>query len=544
MADVLSACEFCDLDIVGAEFIWSTGVTPSVCLIRCIPCSCGNLFGDLVFRYGKLKLRFPEAIAEHVSVYMREDMQGRFLWEIAVLDRRWKWRYGEISGRYNVRLPNGTIEPDTKKTPIELATLLLSAMGEKGYSISALPSKEPNPEVNWDKANPAKELAKLAEQFGCVVTLSLSNKVKLWKIGDGPNLPQNEDYRHEPNLVKEQIRPKTMKVVGAPISVQGWLKLTAVGIEHETAAREPLTGLSYKPALGWGYESPVCFGGVAADKRWLAFQSVWKYYLVTGLSSGYTIPGINNVNVLDPRQILPIEKNLSEAQHWVPGTRIDYQMPGRPLVGGKFSLYGYAQGNSALKDATTNQLTPYHDDTFTLRRDKGIVVFNQPVFQYTDGLREDAEIYLWCGFPVRKTVDSPPLRYERSRQVSTTSPSVRLSGTQVMWRPDLKRVIRVTYNGAFPTGSVDNVTDVDKLADVYLTEMERRHLALPYWEMEYAGLQAIELTGKVKQVQWQCGTDYPTLTKASKFRETNIGEQDEQVRRRLERVDQMLETEL
>ena len=49
-----------------------------------------------------------------------------YVWTIQILDRRWRWRFGEINGEYNKRLKDGSIDTATEKTPQELAALLLS----------------------------------------------------------------------------------------------------------------------------------------------------------------------------------------------------------------------------------------------------------------------------------------------------------------------------------------------------------------------------------------------------------------------------------
>ena len=175
--------------ILSASMTFSDGISPSTCTIRFPPDEeITEQVGTLKFTYGDEVIEFPEAGIVFNS--LKADASGQE-WSIQIQDRRWKWQYGIISGIYNLRKSDGRLDPVLpRKTPQELATLLLDAMGEVGYDVSKLPNKS-RPETAWTTANPAKELASLCESLSCRIVLGLDNKVRILVDGEGADLPDH-----------------------------------------------------------------------------------------------------------------------------------------------------------------------------------------------------------------------------------------------------------------------------------------------------------------------------------------------------------------
>src|SRR3990167_6709017 len=112
--------------IIEGTFTLSHGITPSVALLRIVPQD--RLIaetGPLTIEYGQTRIRIDGCRVRGASI-QRETSSGRIV-SLQIEDRRWKWRYGEISGRYNIRFANGQIDTinSDEKTPQQLATLLL-----------------------------------------------------------------------------------------------------------------------------------------------------------------------------------------------------------------------------------------------------------------------------------------------------------------------------------------------------------------------------------------------------------------------------------
>lgn len=171
------------------------GIYPGVCIITCSaqdnPIAA---FGELVFHAGNKAVRFPACRVDKLEMGL-DPRRGR-IWQITILDRRWRWQFGEIAGWYNVRLGNLSIRDDTVKTPAELAEMCLDAMGETDYDTSEMPDKL-RPEVRWDPGvNPAEALYQLAEMTACRIVPQFTNgvfdSVKIAPMGQGAALPPTD----------------------------------------------------------------------------------------------------------------------------------------------------------------------------------------------------------------------------------------------------------------------------------------------------------------------------------------------------------------
>lgn len=172
-------------NIISFNYTRGHGISPGFVSITCTPQEeWPQRIGTINLEYDEFRLELPECVADNLSFTF--DASGQ-LWQLMILDRRWKWRYGSISGRYNVRLPNGPVDkldPRTEKNPRELIGLLLEAMGETDTIIGKLPEKL-RPTIVWDHSNPAQELANLCDQFGMSIVLRDDNYVGIFPKGYG-----------------------------------------------------------------------------------------------------------------------------------------------------------------------------------------------------------------------------------------------------------------------------------------------------------------------------------------------------------------------
>jgi len=222
--------------IVNGTFTLGHGVSPSQAMIYCAYQS-GQAFesGTLQLQYGGLVLAFPQAKINFIELFI--DGQGRQLMQVAILDRRWKWAFGAISGFYNTRV-GSEIDQRTKKNARELATLCLQAMGEKNFNVAAIPQNI-YPEVEWDYTVPAKGLQEVCDRVGCRVVLKLNNTVACETVGVGANLPLGGDYTDASLTVDPGERPDELIFIGDYVLYQVDLPLEAV-IEQVSPKGEPL----------------------------------------------------------------------------------------------------------------------------------------------------------------------------------------------------------------------------------------------------------------------------------------------------------------
>jgi hypothetical protein len=222
-------------------------------------------FGDLVFGDGTRTVTLRDCKVSRMTG--RTDGSGTS-WTLEVLDRRWRWDgLGSIFGEYN-RLDNqGKLVPWTIRSPTELATLCLQAMGEENFAINlppglpstvgesidkylalgdSFPQTQTNPPTVWTGLPPAQMLAQLADIYGCRVIFQPSaNRVVVAPLGVGAPLPDGPCEAITPAL-KAPVIPAAVAAIGAPVRIQMRLGLEAVG-EEWSGQYVPIDELSYRP---------------------------------------------------------------------------------------------------------------------------------------------------------------------------------------------------------------------------------------------------------------------------------------------------------
>ena len=294
--------------IRSGSFTLGHGVTPSSCTIRVVPNqSIAADVGDLEIHFGRTTLKFADCKLDRGRAEVTS--RGTTL-SIRILDRRWKWETGTISGRYNLRGEDGELdEKRPRKSPQQLAKLLLEEMGESRADVSALPDG-PRPEINWDLANPARELAELCESLGCRVVLGSDDKVSIRKLGEGRRLPAGGTVMNVATGIENTVLPDELKLLGGALLFQSRFLLEPVG-EDKDGEIKPIDKLSYRPDGGWTGSAieakDVDFerDGVTMSTRQLAGATVWRMYRVKEQATGgLNLPGFKTkVKSLDQYEL-------------------------------------------------------------------------------------------------------------------------------------------------------------------------------------------------------------------------------------------------
>lgn len=250
----------------------------------------------------------PDCVLDNASLV--RDGSG-YVVQATVVDRRWRWRFGEIYGRYNTRDDDNEIIADTKKTPAELAKLLLEAMGEPDVDTSALP-EEPFPEVDWDGEVPAEELAELLDDWGCVIGLDLYGKCAIWKRGEGAEAPAGPKEREGGELDPPEP-PDDIRVNFAATQVQARLELEAVGRDTDGSIK-PIDDLSYAPEAGWDTYDTTALEVDDETALEYCINTVFRWYRIKLPEGGLTIPNVvgSEAAIDDIGQILPLIDELVE----------------------------------------------------------------------------------------------------------------------------------------------------------------------------------------------------------------------------------------
>jgi len=520
-------------------------------------------FGAVQLTYGGDTITWPDCRMDLAS--LKSSSSGQMM-TVRILDRRWRWQFGEISGSYNYRGPDGTIEAKSEKTPQELAKLLLKAMGETRFDVNQLPNNV-FPQVEWDYSNPAEELANLCDSLGCRVVLRLDNTVRICMLGTGAELPTGYvtggGYGFDP-----QEMPDSIKIVCAPTQFQCRLTLEAVGqdldgfLEAEADSKiVPIDDLSYNPmgqgvANGWAGQNPDSFqaliGGnqLSARIRAQAFRTVFRWYRVKDFpNGGLELPGYGKLT--DIRQILPLSDSLLVAESEDPRKR---PLPDKAFVEGR-----YARRYSDPITHTNTPANTRYDGSFTFNAETGVIEFGEPMFRWVhtdeDLLAPDgstivgrgsncyfpASLTVTCTFSVRDYDKRGIERHTVERKI--TNDKFR-TGPKIVLRDDLQLNKRISY-GPYPQGdygisSIDLLTDVmesqpvETVSQIVTNEETIETRAKYYLDAEYESLRPkeslsysyakimkIDLDGQIQQVSWTVG-EQGAATEASKNSDFNL----------------------
>ena len=445
---------------------------------------------------------------------------------LTLLDYRWKWKYGQISGSYNTVI-GGTIQTRTRKTPRELATLCLIEMGVKKYDVKALPN-DPRPEVTWDLDNPAVALESLCSALGCIVCPQLNGDVLICKQGVGKRLPAMKGAELKESIKIEQV-PDDIYISAEPTLWEVSLELgDPVGLETDGRI-VPIDQLSYTPkdAYGvksWKTEDPGSFVNVELKYRPLALQSVWKWYRVKVPISlpGLILPDNVESTITNPAQIffgdsclyketLLGEKKEDERRKdtFAYGKYYDRQEKGDNNVE-KFS-HDFMKVTAA--DKVKSELI--YKGSFSIDKDKILFMFSDAVFLYESKgddivfVKPDLRVRTAIGF---KRPDSDAKYREVYKQ-----PTKRKNNTKPMWvrRSDVRRELIIDAKTGSPYQGLlgDNKETVIKQLETYAAyELQKISPNTPQ-QGDYSGFIDIELDGTIEQVTYSIdGAGFTTTT--------------------------------
>lgn len=437
--------------VLNASMTLSLGINPSAIRITVPPLNESPLgkTGDAVWSYkavdqysdDDMSRTFSDCLVDSVEAIR----QGNSTWQIILLDRRWKWKFGQISGRYNVRV-NGTVLPRKRKSVRELASLCLDAMGETGYDVSIIPDND-YPNVNWDLEVPAKAMAEIVEEYGITFSLQRDNTIKAVRLGFGGAIPGKNQLTFNSTFDPSNF-PSAIRSVSRPTLFQADLELEAVGYEEEVGIRGPastvctelklLEDLSYKPYTfkdnvpyaNWTSHDPKNLGGYsfkslgvpdgdyrARNKRREVITSYpYKYYRIKldTLSSQSNIRLPIDFEITDIDQILPLtdynvgregcEEDLRPKPAMVYGIiennrAIDLRSPtgtvatrpGYDINGNLTTVQSDIEEWIKLDDLEPRHFRPFDDSAFTysggfsIEGELGLVKFSQPVYAIQQG---------------------------------------------------------------------------------------------------------------------------------------------------------------
>ena len=514
--------------IIGGTMTWAHGTAPGVCTLTIAPqLRPPALVGTLEISYDGRTLSFPECRAVQASY--RRDSRGRIV-SFLIEDWRWKWRFGEISGRYNQRTPAGEIKRDSQfneKTPRQLAAIYFEAMGQRNYDVKQLPD-EPRPFVEHDLSNPAQSLDSLCDLLGCRVAPQLGNIAKIVRLGgdkngasDSPGLPEGptSGLIEINESLDPPEKPDAIEIFGGPAEFQHDFELEAVALEA-SGEYVLLNDVSYKPAGGWTFDADDDFHGIANLKdRKLAQASVYRAFRVkipTGdeegaIAKGLDIPGYSkrtSRRVTAHRQLVFLNRQcVEEVQLGVKTFK--------PMI-----LYGAYEGENNFGDEalenTVDIPEAIEDEEsdlakkciytrgFSIDADKSVVLTSSALV-LCDGQNnlQPAKLRLRVAVNIRDEETDAVYRHSIKRDYGTTY------GTKpmIISRPEIVLRSVPKFKGkAFTVVSVDeNEPEVEAEANYYLDIQDRQWQTTTPAEATYGHILSISPDGLIHNVVWTFG---------------------------------------
>lgn len=509
--------------LMRASYSGARGITPCVALVDAPPQDRPTAgVGPLSLTCGGTVTLPDMAVQSAVLRNIGHDEAPRWRWSVHLLDHRWRWQFGSISFDWNRRLPDGKVDPATRKTPQEMATELLLAMGEVGFDVSRMPQNVYPRMVGTTV--PARALSWLCDYVGCEITGGEFASVVIHRIGVGNELPSGGTERHTQVRMTPDVRPSKLVLQGGPTVYQSKLKLSAIGRE-QSGETKLVDEVSYKPT-GWSTQSPFSFPGVAGADRPPAFETIWRWFRVTGQADGsLAVPGCPET-VTKLEQLFPLGTHLLEYGRDLDD--VDRVLPA--YLEGVYWPYGDLPENS--EDFTR------WIGGFQLAADRGVVSLPYPVFKLSSiGTFEEPELYLTTTYNVRSEDGT---RFDGLRRERTIGGS---GGEFVIARPELFASVKADYDGGTsPSGLTTTTADAIEEADAYLDLFEQRFAEAETSEMEYAGIVPIALDGAIQQVRYQVGVKDQPLTRASRNFEFDVHAPSAAQRKRAESHESIRET--
>ena len=496
--------------IVRGTFTLQAGISPSSATLVTMPqASLLPSVGVLTISYTQVgggvtaedqTITFPECAVNQATL----QKEGPYLWNIQILDRRWKWRFGDISGEYNKKNKDGSIIASTEKTPRELAALLSTAMGETVAVDATLLPNDTRPHVKWDVANPARELDKICIDLGCIIHLQLDNTAKIFQLETGTALP-TIDVTEQALAMLYKLTPDSVKLVGDPTEFQSRLVLEAVGLDTDDTVKL-LADLSYNVIDN--DNDLITFADVGnnftEDARKLAVRSCYKWYRIKEqVGGGLELPG--GIETLNKVEQIHLLSGMSQ-ENTIFTTLKERK---KPLVYGTF--YSHDPRHIA---AGKQDVSRQYEGSFSIDTKRGLVQFSNQVFRADGDFHRPADLVLECAYTATGN-DGALIRYNKTRTIPnithTTEP-------KILKNKNVKQTIRVTYDNSIPgveTGEIDNVTSQDDEANFYLDADQALYVITDADSAQYFGIKAINLDGLVKTVSWVVGGGAVARTAAS-----------------------------
>lgn len=555
------------------SFSLNRGVQPSVATVTMpfnpqIAFAKGNVF-PMVISDGFRTVSFRDCIL--YEAFANESDSGEKQMTLAIYDRRWRWKYGQVSGAYNLR-SGGQLLRHTRKTPRELVLILLEAMGEtsRTVNLSFLP-QDPGvyPYVEWDLENPAAALDSLCQQINCHVCLGSDDKIYVFRDGFGKDLPDIPSTSQGDGF-DLQVFPGQLGVASAPFAWQMDLPLEAVGLDTDNTIKA-IEQLSYRPDgtdrfPGWNSLDVVTMAGVDDGSRKLARETVFRWYSVKIPKGLKRMPvadePINHVGQLFPlldyqleyERVPDIERVLGSDPRRSDDLPDPLQRRRRPaLIWGLF-YNEQGTGEDSMPDVKVdgryidlsrvktnedgNEVLVYqpliYSKSWVIDNERYLVAFADPVFRYVDNKIEPAKLFLRVAVNLYSSSTRAAYRWAKKLKVPG-APDPKL----IEW--ESREDILPEWRWTSATQTTDNIREeVNPAMDYYLGELVRKYETKIPGHITVPGCLPFGPDGRIAQVVWSIdgeGFMRTTLNRQVEGLNTPVDYQERRKRVRRQAID-------
>jgi len=471
--------------IRGLSFTLSRGVSPSIFTLYVRPQD-GLDVGvqTLEFGTGANLVSLTGCILGDSFIRKNYDQKAP-TWAVTGFDRRFRWKFCSVSGDYNKRKPDGTLDTSTQKSPAELATLLGSQLSET-IDTSRMPEGV-FPRVIWKNQRADLALQALCDYVACEVVLNpLSNAVEIWPLGVGQSSPTGlTEVLPKYTFYPRSNIPSRVEVHGGDSLYQSRLQLRTV-MRNDNGDQKLITNWDALPYASVGAESVYSFPGITTTpRRATAYESYFREFRVTGQQDG-SLPVPNC-----PIAVTQMDQYLLN----------DYVLDNeKDLEGFYRQLPAYLDGDYwAYTDLPNNTSSARFGGSFNLFKDRRLVQTTFPVFKLdTSGKYSEPALFLTTSYKV-KDQSGQVVHVVRSGNVGGQG------GALILKRPELF----ATYSSSTQPGVNPNTEALANAeADKYVEIFQKKYEDSSASEMTYGGMVLGTLDGKIAQCKWEI---LPTL---------------------------------
>lgn len=459
--------------------------------------------GDFVIDYGDGQIIWRDCLVDQGSFQFGD---GGYVTSLVLLDFRWKWRTGAISGAYNVRGSDGKILKregaeagadaieNSERTPRELAELLFEAMGVQDFNVEQM-NDTPRPTCEWVATNPASALADICEQTGSLICPRPDGSVSIVDYGTGADMPSGY-VKQVSGSINPPERPAAIEIICGETRYQADLRLELVGLDSDGKVKLP-EDLSYIDELEKELDLDTFTDIKDTKKRQLALRSLWRWFRV---KTPVEIPGYGEVRFA--------EQLILESDQ-VDTVVADAEKQNRKAIAyGKFddgesgdseslaSSLGISEDDGIPDDLKTDldkiaQMTVAVGFSIVEYDGVSIVQFSEQIRRLRDGKLSAPELYLRCAVRVRDPKTRAVDRYSRKRELDNG-----VQGLQPL------SIVKNELTLGYVDGQPVDRDLVDQAADEFIDAALKEYVTEQPLDGVYGWIVPVELDGQIQSVTY------------------------------------------